>query len=62
MAAVGELLDSHQAQALTGLWRDLLTQPAPPPAQPATTAAACPECGRPRPAPAAVFRTGEPKD
>jgi hypothetical protein len=55
MAALAELLDGRQAEALTGLWRELLTQPAPPPPAP-VTAAVCGECGRPLPAPAAAFR------
>jgi hypothetical protein len=57
MAALAELLDDHTAGKLTGLWRELLTAPSPPPAA-ASTAAVCGECGRPKAVPPAVFRSG----
>lgn len=53
MPALAELLGRDQAAKLARLALDVATAP-PPPAEP--TAAVCPTCGAPRPAPAAVFR------
>lgn len=56
MTALAELLDDDQAASLARLQLELTTAP-PLPAAP--TAAVCPACGQPRPAPAAVFRAPE---
>jgi hypothetical protein len=53
MAALIEQIDQETASKLASLQASLLTAP-PPPALP--TAAICPACGQPKPAPAAMFR------
>jgi hypothetical protein len=55
MPALAQLLDGDQAAALCRLQVKLITEP-PPPAPAEPTAAVCRECGRPMPAPVAVFR------
>lgn len=58
MPALLELLDVDQLSALARLQVALITTAAlPPAAEP--TAAVCGECGRPLPAPAAIFRAPE---